>query len=291
MTRPFATTGATPPTPDTAVSDVPRWRRAVTGLAWIVTLVAIIVLLGRLGSGTLSTPPLLDRSKLQIWLDERDALTVAFALVRVIGLVLAWYLLVVTTLGLGARLTRIPALVRLADLATIPAVRRLLGVVAGVGLTASAASLMAANLLPDRAPAVGEAPAYGDGRVVLERLPDGSDVILRRLPDSDEGTATMRQSDRGAPDQAPPAEQQWTTTPGDHFWHIAETTLSDAWGRAPTDAEITPYWTTVVELNRPALVDPANPDLIYPGQVFRVPTPPPAPAPPPPAPAPPPVAP
>lgn len=277
-TRRMATKAAPAPDPGAPIPESPL-RRALTGGAWILTLIAIIWLLGRLGSGSLSTPPLLDRSELQLWLDGRDAVTVAFALVRLIGLVMAWYLLVVTTVGLAARLSRIPALVRLTDLATIPAVRKVLGAVAGVGLTASAASLMAASMLPDQAPAQADAGDLGT-RMVLERLPDGSDVILRRLPDED-GTATMRVEQAPAEQAAPAPPQQWTTAPGDHFWHIAEATLTDAWGRAPTEAEVTPYWTQLVETNRPVLSDPGNPDLIYPGQVFQVPEAPPAPAPPP----------
>lgn len=287
-TRPFATSASRGPSPSPPAANDPPLRRALAAVAWIATLVAIIVLLGWLGDGRLSTPPLLDRSQLQRWLDGRDAVTVAFAVVRLIGLVLAWYLLVVTVVGLVARVSRLPALVRVADLATIPAVRRVLGAIAGVGLTASAASLMAASILPDQAPAHAETVDGGGGRVVLERLPDGSDVILRRLPDGEDGTATMRveeaaPSEQEAPPsgQEAPTAQEWTTQPGDHFWHIAEATLTDAWGRAPTDAEVTPFWTDVVEANREALDDPANPDLIFPGQVFRVPVPPPAPAPPP----------
>lgn len=57
----------------------------------------------------------------------------------------------------------------------------------------------------------------------------------------------------------------------------AEATLVQAWGRAPSDAEVAPYWRTMVEMNRAKLVDPGNPGLIYPGQVFVVPAPPVAP--------------
>ncbi|MGI8939110.1 MAG: hypothetical protein ACR2JF_13040 [Iamia sp.] len=282
MTTRRLATGAGAGTPPTTVAPPPEGsalRRALAGVAWIATLVAIIWGLGRLGSGQLSTPPLLDRSALQEWLDGRDAVTVAFALLRLVGLALAWYLLIVTTLGLAARLSRIPALVRLADLATIPAVRKVLGAIAGVGLTASAASLMAASMLPDQAPAQAQAQADTGSRVVLERLPDGSDVVLRRLPDQD-GTSTMRVDDGTDAAEEAPAAREWTTAPGDHFWHIAEASLTDAWGRAPTDAEIDPYWSDLVELNRPLLSDQGNPDLIFPGQVFRLPEPPPAPPPP-----------
>ena len=41
--------------------------------------------------------------------------------------------------------------------------------------------------------------------------------------------------------------------------------------RLATDAEIRPYWLALIERNRSSLVDPANPDLIFPGQVFQLP--------------------
>lgn len=262
--------------------DASGGRRLVIGLAWTASLVAIIWLLGRLGTGTLSTPPLLDRSDLQRWLDGRDAVTVAFALVRLVGLALAWYLLAVTVLGLAARVSRIPALVHLADVTTLPAVRKVLGAIAGVGLTASAASLVAASMLPDAKTGGGTAPGAADRAVVLERLPDGSDVVLRRLPDQGEdGTATMRVDDHPADEApmvpAPSSAHQWTVASGDHLWHIAQSILGQRWGRAPTDAEVTPYWSAVVEANRSSLADPNNPDLIFPGQVFMLPDPPPVP--------------
>lgn len=271
MTRAFGPA----PVIEAEEAELPAWRRLLVGATWIVALVATILVLDRLGSGQLSTPPLLDRSELQLWLDDRDAVVAAFAVVRLIGLALAWYLLVVTVLGLAARLSHIPALVRLADLATLPAVRKVLGAVAGVGITASAASLMAANLFPDqpaRGPGTG---ALADTQVVLERLPEGDDVILRRLPDTEDGTSTLDVEE--IPAQAPEQPTTWTSQPGDHLWHIAEATLAESWGRAPTDGEVAPYWTGLIEANRDVLVDPANPDLIHPGQTFRLPAPPPAP--------------
>lgn len=282
MTRPMP--GPAPSADvDSTPSESPLWRRTLLGGLWVATLVAVIVLLGRLGQGQgqLSTPPLLDRSELRAWLDERDGIIAAFALVRLIGLGLAWYLLIVTSLGLLARVSRIPALVRVADLATVPAVRKVLGTVAGVGITASAASLAAAHMIQDQAPAEVAGPgAMADHRIVLSRLPEGDDVILRRLPDGDEGTSTMHLED----DAAEPAEQaatdEWVVEPGDHLWHIAEATLTDAWGRAPTDGELVPYWQAVIDANRDTLPDPDNPDLIHPGQrVTLPPAPPPAPAP------------
>ncbi|MBA2558020.1 MAG: hypothetical protein H0V12_11860, partial [Chloroflexi bacterium] len=67
----------------------------------------------------------------------------------------------------------------------------------------------------------------------------------------------------------------WEVERGDHFWRIAETTLTESWGRPPTDAEIVSYWWQVIEANRPGLLPPGDPNLIYPGQEFVLPSPPP----------------
>lgn len=261
----------------------PAWRQVVGGVLWVAALVAMVSLLHRVGSGNLSTPPLFDRAELQTWLDGRDSVTVGFALIRLVALALGWYLLVVTVFGLVARITQVPALVRVTDLATIPAVRRLLGTIAGVGLTASAATLVATSLLGDR-PAPVESTAEMADQVYLQRLPDGSSVRLRHLPDAQPGAGTATQ-ERITGAQEAPRPATWTAQPGDHLWHVAEATLTDAWGRPPTDTEIAPYWQNLVEVNRGALADPTNPDLVYPGQTFALPTPPPPPSPvPPPAP-------
>ena len=72
----------------------------------------------------------------------------------------------------------------------------------------------------------------------------------------------------------PASPATWTVVPGECFWSIAEDVLTRAWGRAPTDAEIVPYWRTLIEANRGSLADRANEDLIFPAQTFVVPPPP-----------------
>lgn len=61
----------------------------------------------------------------------------------------------------------------------------------------------------------------------------------------------------------------WNVAQGDHFWAIAEETLTAAYGRPVTDEEITPYWLEIVEANRGRLVT-GDPDLVQPGQTFDV---------------------
>jgi len=66
--------------------------------------------------------------------------------------------------------------------------------------------------------------------------------------------------------------------PGDSFWSLAEEHLEDVWGRRNlTDAEIVPYWKTLIDANRAELTDPGNPDLLLPGQRLTVPEAPPDP--------------
>lgn len=50
-----------------------------------------------------------------------------------------------------------------------------------------------------------------------------------------------------------------TVEPGDHFWAIAEDTLTETWGRAPSDDEIVPYWHQLIDENRDRLLPLVTP--------------------------------
>jgi nucleoid-associated protein YgaU len=80
-----------------------------------------------------------------------------------------------------------------------------------------------------------------------------------------------------APVESPAEARTWTVAAGDHLWSVAERVVAESWGRVPADHELTPYWEQLVDANRDRLADRANPDLIFPGQQFVVPPPPPAP--------------
>lgn len=69
--------------------------------------------------------------------------------------------------------------------------------------------------------------------------------------------------------EAPPAT--WTVRPGDHLWRIALLSLQAARRRPVSDAEVAPYWLSVVERNRASLPDPANADLLYVGMTVVLP--------------------
>lgn len=271
--------------PDRADETRP-WRRSrlVLALGWIAGLGASLVILHALGRGPLATPPLDAPSSVRTWLDERDTLTAAFAVVRLLAIVATWYLIAVTVIGVVARLVRLPRMVRIADLATLTPVRHIIASIAGLGLTASTVSMAA--IAP---PGVGGHLAAGHRPVAVARARRApaphTTVTMERLPTPPPvpGSATMRVID-DSPAAPPPAitpapmPSSWTVGSGDTFWHVAQATLSAAWGRPPSGHELMPYWLAVIGHNRHNLADPANPDLIFVGQQLDLP-----PAPPPPA--------
>ena len=61
--------------------------------------------------------------------------------------------------------------------------------------------------------------------------------------------------------------------PGESFWTIAESALATALGRTPTEPETRQYWQALINANRDALPDPANPDLLFVGTTLTVPPP------------------
>ena len=60
--------------------------------------------------------------------------------------------------------------------------------------------------------------------------------------------------------------------PGDHLWKISETHLDQILGRPAGPEEVAPYWRSVIEVNEDHLLS-GDPDLIYSGEVIRLPVP------------------
>jgi nucleoid-associated protein YgaU len=90
------------------------------------------------------------------------------------------------------------------------------------------------------------------------------------------GAPTPAPAAPAAPVDAPAAldgPDTWVVAAGDHLWGIAEQTLADRSGaRPPADATLR-YLEVLVAANRGTLLDPGDPDLILPGQVFALPDP------------------
>jgi nucleoid-associated protein YgaU len=98
--------------------------------------------------------------------------------------------------------------------------------------------------------------------------PPSEAPVLRRLPDT---TEPAHEPAPAAPPSAGEQPGEVVVSPGDHLWAIAERTLAARLGRAPSDAEIVPFWRALIELNRDRLRT-GDPDLIFVGDRFVLPS-------------------
>lgn len=274
--------------------------------AWTLFLAGSVALLHAVG-GALAPPPLTGPGALGRWFDGRQPVEATFAVVRLLALGLAWYLLAATVVGTAARLVGAPSVARAADVVTVALVRRLVNGAVGVSLATVALTGAGGTALADEAAGPPGAPVEA-----MQLLPDpaaGSPVpTMQRLPDQpsaetvattpppppppptppDDAPPGSAAPGTAAPDGAEPitpgaqagaaAGRTWPVQPGEHFWAVAEKVLAESWSRPPADDEVDPYWRALVDANRSMLRDPANPDLLFPGQVIVVPPPPEPPA-------------
>jgi nucleoid-associated protein YgaU len=182
------------------------------------------------------------------WPGTGDPAAATMAVVQAVAGVLAAYLALATVVAI-----RLPRLA--------PAfVQRL--VAAAVGTTLVLAPV-AAGAAPQPAPTPSDAP-------VLHKVAD--DPSTTTTPTSTTAPpGSGREPPRDATSFPPSSSSEVVVGPGDHLWGIAERALSQRLGRAPTDAEIAPFWSQLVEANRDRLAT-GDPDLIFAGQVFRLPS-------------------
>ena len=230
---------------------------------------AAVVLLQWMGRGALAAPPLTSLSGALRWADERDAATMAMVLLRLATLVLGYHVLATTALVVVGRVLHLRRLADRAEAVSLPPFRATAQRL--IGLSMSISTLLAGPGPGASAGAAGGRPAVE--RVVVERI----DQSTSSGPSPGDGTATLRVTpapDPPAPvphptpaSAAPAMPATYTVKPGDHLWSISEGTLARMLGRAPTDAEIDPYWRRVIAAN-PQFTDP---DLIHPDDIVTIP--------------------
>jgi nucleoid-associated protein YgaU len=192
------------------------------------------------------------------WYDAVGPATAAVAGVRLVALALAAWVVGAATLQLLLTWSTRPALRRLAEAVSPRALRRLAHGAAGLSLTVVLAG-----------PPTPSDPA---GTAVMEVL----EATTTTTTDTTRPTAPT-----STPTTAPAAVPAAAPTPGgagrapgavvvaagDSFWSLAV----EAVGEGP--GCVHDYWRRLIAANRARLVDPANPDLLYPGQVLRLPDP------------------
>jgi nucleoid-associated protein YgaU len=207
-------------------------------VAWFGGLALAVWLLSSVGHGALAPPPG-SPSQWSAWAGGRSTADAAMAVSRLVALGLGWYLLVATVAGAVLRLLQFDAAVAVADALTVPAVRRLLQAALGAGVVLVTVAPVAADAPSARPP-------------VMHKLVDDPPSAPVPAP---------------APEPAPTPDT-WVVRPGDHFWSIAARTL----GPDASEAEVAAYWRRLVDANRGRLHDADNADLVFPGQVFDLPS-------------------
>ncbi|MCU1356191.1 MAG: hypothetical protein JWM89_1609 [Acidimicrobiales bacterium] len=265
------------------------WTRPLARLGASGALLGLLAALMALGHGRLAGPTGWSDGEVRTWAEGRDAVTIAMAGLRVVALAL------VGQLGLAAGVTalgtalRLPALVRAADLLTMPGTRGLMRRLAGLGLSAASLASPAGHAhhgvaVHHREPAARAAPTLAPHTATLRSIEVGGSrrATLQLLPASGGAASNHAATITQLPDRVAPANPHplpvsgstsggtWRVDPGDHLWSIAETTLTRTWHRAPTEPETDGYWRAVIAEN-PQITEP---DLLHPGQIVRLPPPP-----------------
>lgn len=274
-------------------------------LVWLVVLLVAVVAFEALGRPPLASPPVTQPAAWLAWVQSSTADQIAFNLLRLLGVALAWYLVGVTAVGVLARLVRWGGLVRVADALTVGPVRTLVQQALGATLAVSSVAAVPGALVaaPGSGAASSLAPSASidlDGPVmpvvpganglqVLPGTPDVPDAVRAeaslvapstRRPDGwatlldgqsttvEAGAAAGSASVLSGPAPVRTGERAThVVVAGDHFWSIAQETL----GREANDEAVMAYWNALIATNRSRLVDPGNPDLLLPGQVLVLP--------------------
>jgi hypothetical protein len=259
------------------VQEGRRARRALTVLVAGEGLA--VVALHRLGTVDGFAIP---RRDLGLWLRQTPTEDVLLVGVRLAALVAAWWLLGSTLLYVAARVSRLHGAARAVGWATLPAVRRWVDRAAAVSIVA--ASALAAGRPAGADPPPATSPASPPVVIDLDHrdrssLPASPPASVRTGRSGEAQPAPT--TTPGAPPlpSAPPRESpggaRHTITPGEHLWSIAAEQVAASTGRTPaalSPADVAPYWSRVVEVNRHRLRS-GNPNLVYPGEVIELPPP------------------
>jgi nucleoid-associated protein YgaU len=280
----------------------PRPAVAALRLATALGALAAVVAVLHAAGGALPAPPWTDPGGWSAWA-AGDPLAAAFGVVRVAALAAAWWVLGTTVLALAARALRWRTVLALTDRLVVPALRRSVQGALGVGLVAATLAGPVRPVAADPWPApaaatavagegsaveltvaavAAEAPAAAPGSATLRRLAaapaSSGTATLRLLPPGPAeehaggGTAHLRRLEAGPAASRPEAaEATHRVGSGEHFWSIAADVVRDALGRPGDEVEVGRYWDALLAANRDRLADPANPDLVFPGQALRLP--------------------
>ncbi|MEO8694274.1 MAG: hypothetical protein ABI658_12200 [Acidimicrobiales bacterium] len=242
----------------------------------------VAIALWSLGRGALTTPPIDSWTQFQRWLGERSTAEAAIAALRATAMVAACYLGIVSALTVAANIASLGHLEQLGRSLLPRSLRPLIGIAVGAGVVTAAASVtVPRDTAPMRVATITlEAPTDATATMYFvtetETATTTSTTLAPTTRLAPQPVATLPATAPAPSPVANPAPaiavpRTWTIARGEHLWAVASETLADSWNRAPTDAEVAPYWHQLIETNRGRLIDSTNADYVLAGQTFVLP--------------------
>jgi hypothetical protein len=278
-----------------------------------LALNAVTVALYVLGRDSLGAPPLTHAGRALAWWHERGAVLATFALLREALLVVGCYLGVLWTVALAAAWWRDGRPMRVLCRCRLPGASGVAQAVLGVSALGavtianagpsfaigSEGGSHATSTLPSEpaarapvlryagaiaipvfrfvAPSRSAGGAHHRGRPALSGSPRRQPLRPPGAPAVHRGPVATPAPATGEPAASVHQAGTWTVRLGDDLWSIAEATLTRAWAHPPAPPDLARYWWLVVQINRAALPNPADPSLLFPGDQIVLPAPPAAP--------------
>ncbi len=232
-----------------------RWRAALVlaGAAGAASLLAAL---------PLPVPTRLAWADLDRWYLEVGPAVAAMAALRLAAQVGCGWLAVASILQLLVAGGRRPHLARRAHRLTP---RFLRSVACSAGLSLSAGVVVLPVPLRAGGPPPGTAVMVPLDVTTTTARPTTTEPTTSTSPSTTTTTTAPTASPEPAP-RAPaahPRDDEVVVARGDSFWSIA--------ADEHDGDELVGYWRALIERNRDRLVDPSNPDLLFPGQVLRLP--------------------
>jgi hypothetical protein len=233
------------------------------------------------------------------WIGSSDFADVIAALLRYVGLVSGYWVLITTSLYYLITRVRRERRPRWLNLVTLPPIRRAIDRALAASLAISIVATPVGPLradepaLPVTPPIVFEVASDGIpvphvGRVGPDQTQDEPDLPVADTtpgppePSLQEPNSSTDVAVQPAPITNPPVtvvtaatsttEATYTVERGDNLWTISASYLRNSINSEPTIAEIDGYWRAVIEANRDTLRS-GDPNLIYPGELVTLPAP------------------